>query len=179
MPIRASIKRLLMPIDDSLRQSDFRPAHNARMLKMQRGNDRRIPLEQQIHRLVIHERAMLDRVITGSQRIDDARRRTAMPSNLHRMIVSRLDNRVHLLECHAERVVIVGIRRRCVASRIRLHPLHAIFHEFADSRASVVCAIDEQDETLHADFAIVRIPVHQSADAARFSRPLEASAGRE
>ena len=73
---------------------------------------------------------------------------------------------VHLLERHAERVVVVGVGRGGVAGGIGLHPLDAVLDQLAHGRAGLVRAVDQQHQPLHADLAEVGVPVHQPADAA-------------
>ena len=65
----------------------------------------------------------------GDKGYDDARKvYNGMIHKKPRLIVRCADDRVHFLECHAQRVVIVGVRSGRVAGRVRLHPLDAVFH---------------------------------------------------
>ena len=81
---------------------------------------------------------------------------------------------VHLLEGHAQRVVVVGVRRGGVAGRVGLDPLDAVLDQLAHGGPRLVGAVDEQHQPLHADLAEVGVPVHQPADAADL-----AAAGRQ
>jgi hypothetical protein len=89
-----------------------------------------------------------------------------LPRDFHAVVVRLVDHRVHLLECHAQRVVVVRVGRRGVAGRIGLDPLDAILDELAHGAAAFIGAVDQQHQALHADLAKIGIPVHQAADAA-------------
>ena len=81
---------------------------------------------------------------------------------------------VHLLEGHAQRVMVVGVGRGGVAGRIGLDPLDAVLDQLAHGGPGLVGAVDQQHQPLHADLAEVGVPVHQPADAADL-----AAAGRQ
>ncbi len=88
------------------------------------------------------------------------------PVTLSRWLWAVLDDGVHLLEGHAQRVMVVGVGRGGVAGGIGLHPFDAVLDELADRAARLVGTVDQQHEAFHADLAKVGIPVHQPADAA-------------
>ena len=81
---------------------------------------------------------MLERVVAGPQRVFDPLGRSAMAGDLQPVVVGRRNHRVHLLERHAQRVMVVDVRARRVAGRIGLHPLDAVLHQLAHRRAGLV-----------------------------------------
>jgi hypothetical protein len=94
--------------------------------------------------------------------------------NFQFVVVSGLHDGVHFFERHAQRVVVVRVGRGGVAGGVRLDPFHAVLHELANRRASLVGSADQQDQPFHADLAELGIPVHQPASSADLS-----TAGRQ
>jgi len=164
----ASFERLAVAVDDALRHPELRSALDARQLEVQRRHARHVALEHEFQAFVVDEGRMLDRIVTGLERILDSFRRAAVTGHLQAVIMGRFDDRVHLLERHAERVVIVRIGRGGVAGRISFDPLDAVFHELAHRGTRFMRAVDDQHQPFHADLAIIRIPIHQPRRAADF-----------
>ena len=102
-----------------------------------RGNARGVALEQQFERLVVHERAVLDRVVAGPQGVLDSLGRPAVAGDLQFVVVGRGDDGVHFVEGHAKRVVVVDVGRGGVAGRIGLDPLDAVLDQFAHGRRAL------------------------------------------
>jgi hypothetical protein len=94
--------------------------------------------------------------------------------HLEAVVVRLLDAGVHLVEGHAQRVVVVRVGGGRVAGRVGLDPLDAVLDQLADGAAGLGGAVDQQDQALHADLAEVGVPVHQAAGAADL-----AAAGRQ
>ena len=78
------------------------------------------------------------RVVAGPQGVLDALGRPAVAGDLQLVVVGRGDDRVHLLEGHAERVVVVGVGRGGVAGGVGLDPLDAVLDQLAHGGARVV-----------------------------------------
>ena len=85
--LRAPFERLLVAVDHRLRQAELAAALDAGMFEMQRRHDRRIAREQHVERLVVHERAMFERVVAGSQRVLDPFGRPAMAGHFQAVVV--------------------------------------------------------------------------------------------
>ena len=155
-----------MAVDHHLRQLELRPALHAGVLEIQRRDDGGVPLQQQVERLIIHERAMLDGVVTGAERIFDPLGRAAVAGHLQAVIVGRRHHGVHFVERHAQRVVVVDIGRGRIAGGIRLDPLHSVLNERAHGLPRIVGAVDDEHQPFHADLAELGVPVHQPAGRA-------------
>ena len=130
------------------------------------GTHRHVALKQHIERLVVHERAVLERVVAGPQGVLDALGRAAMAGDLEPVVVGLGHHGVHLVERHAQRVMVVGVGRGGVAGGIGLDPLDAVLDQLAHGAAAFVGAVDQQHQPFHADLAEVGVPVHQPAHAA-------------
>src|SRR5262249_15446082 len=68
----AALQRLLVPVDDPLRHAELRPAVDRRLLEVQGRHHRRVPHQQQLDRLVVHEGAVLQGVVAGLEGVLDA-----------------------------------------------------------------------------------------------------------
>ena len=131
-----------------------------------RGNDRGIARQEHVEGLVVHERPVLDAVEPGAERVLDALGCAAMPRDLAVIIVGLGHHRRHLLEGHAQRVMIGGVGRGGIAGGVGLDPLHAILHQLADGGTAFDRAVDQEDQPLHAQLQVLGVPVHQPARAA-------------
>src|SRR5262249_13757452 len=98
----------------------------------------------------------------------------AVAGYLELVVVRRRDDRVHLLEGHAQGVVVVDVGHGRVAGGGGLDPLDAVLDQRAHGGAGLLGARGQQHQPLPADLAEVRVPVHQAADAADL-----AAAGRQ
>ena len=163
-----------MSVDDALRHAELGAMHDAGILELQGRHDGRVARKQHVERLVVHERAVLERVVAGPQGVLDPLVRPAVAGHFQLVVVRLGHHGVHLLERHAQRVVVVGVGRRGVARGIGLHPFDAILDQLADRAATFVRPVDQQHQPLHADLAKVGVPIHQAADAANL-----ATAGRQ
>ena len=123
---RSSLQGFLVAVNDPLRETPFRSLLDTGLLKIESGDDRDIPLQEQIESLLVHEGPVFNRVITCQQGIADPLGGPAMPGDFHGVIVGCRDNRLHLLESHAESVVIIGVRGRRIAGGIGFDPLDAV-----------------------------------------------------
>ena len=70
----AAFERLLVAVDDALRHAELRAALDAGLLEVQGRHHGRVALQQQVERLVVHEGAVLERVVAGPQGVLDALR---------------------------------------------------------------------------------------------------------
>ncbi len=92
-----------------------------------------------------------------------------MSRHLQPMIMCFLHHRMHLVESHAQRVMIVCVGGRGIAGGIGLDPFDPVLHKLAHCAPPFLGAVDQQNEPFHADLAEIGIPVHQSSDAADFT----------
>ena len=105
------------------------------------------------------------RVEAGPKRVLDSLGRAAVAGDFAVVVMGLGDDGRHLLEGHAERVVVGRVGRGRVAGGIGLDPLDAILDELAHGPASLVGAVDQEDQALHAELQVLGVPVHQSARA--------------
>ena len=161
-----AVERLLVAVDDPLREAELGAALHAHFLEVQRRHAGNVAGEKELEPLIVDERAMLDRVIARLERIRDPLGGPAVAGHFETVVVGGGHHGAHLLERHAKGVVIVDVGGGGVAGGVGLHPLDAILDELPDRGAGLVGAVDEEHEPLHADTAEVGIPVHQPADAA-------------
>jgi hypothetical protein len=161
-------------IDHALAHAVAGAVLDAGPLELERRHDRRVARQKQVERLVVHEGAVLQGVVAGAQGVLDALGGAAVAGDLQAVVVGRGDDGVHLVERHAERVVVVGVGGGGVAGGVGLDPLDAVLDQLAHRGAGLVGAVDQQHQALHADLAEVGVPVHQAADPADF-----APAGRQ
>ncbi len=155
-----------MPVDDRLRHPEPRAVLDARILELERGHDRRVALKQQVERLLVHERRVLEAVEAGAERILDPLGGSAVSGHLAMVVVSLGDDGRHFVEGHAERVVVGRIGRGGIAGGVGLDPLDAVLDQLADGRAALVRSVDQEDQSLHAELEVVGVPVHEPARAA-------------
>ncbi len=158
-----------MAVDHTLRQPELGAALDAGFLEVQRRHNGNVPFQQQVERFVVHEGAMLKRVVTSPQSILDPLCRAAVSGHLKLVIVGGRHHRVHFVEGHAQRVMVVDIGGGGIAGGVRFDPFDTILDERSNRFAGVLLAVDDEDQPLHADLAEVGVPVHQAAGRADFA----------
>ena len=155
-----------MAVDHGLRQSELAAAQDAGLLELKRGDHGHVAGQEHVERFGVHERGVLDGVEAGPERVLDALVGAAVAGDLAVVVVRLVDDGRHLVEGHAERVVVGTVGRGGVAGRVGLDPLDAVLDELADRGAALDRAVDQQDQTFHAELQMVGVPVHQAAGAA-------------
>ena len=116
-------------------------------------------------------------VEAGPQRVLDPLGRPAVAGHLAVVVVGLGDDGGHLLEGHAERVMVGGVGRGGVAGGIGLDPLDAVLDQLAHGRAGLVGAVDQAGSgppcraSRCSGFQSIRPPAPQ------ISRPLAARRG--
>ena len=140
------------------------------------GTTGRIPRQEHVEGLVVHERAMLDAVEAGAERVLDALGCAAMPGDLAVIVVGLGHHRRHLLEGHAQRVMVGGVGRGGIAGGVGLDPLHPILHQLADGGAGLDGPLTRRISPSMPSF---RCSAFQSISppAPQISRPLAARRG--
>jgi hypothetical protein len=124
-----------------------------------------VPLQEKIKRFLIHECAVLNGVVAGAQRVLDSLIGPAMTGHFQPVVVRGGDHGMHLLKCHAERVMVVRIGRGRIAGRVGLDPFDAVLDKLSHGGARLLRTVNEQDQPFHTDLAEVWIPIHEAADA--------------
>ena len=104
-------------------------------------------------------------VEAGPECVLDPLGRAAMAGDLAVVVVRLGDDGRHLLEGHAERVMVGGVGRGGVAGGVGLDPFDAVLDQLAHGPAALVGAVDQEDQAFHAELEVVGVPVHQSAGA--------------
>ena len=158
-----------MPVNHALWQAKLLAAHDAGLLEVKARHHGHVALQQQLQPFVIDEGRVLDAVVASPQRVLDALGGAAVAGDLELVVVRGGDDGVHLLEGHAQRVMVVLIGPCGIAGRIRLHPLDAVLHQRTHGLARVLHAVDAEHKPVHADLAEVGVPVHQPARAANLA----------
>src|SRR5262249_41345525 len=122
--------------------------------------------QEQVEGLVVHEGAVLQGVVAGPQGVLDALGGPAVAGDLDLVVVGGCDDGVHLLEGHAEGVVVVDVGGGGGGGGVGLDPRDPALDQLAAGGAGLVGAVDQQHQPLHADLSELGVPVHQPAGAA-------------
>ena len=120
---RAGLERFLVAVDHPLREPELGTVVDRGELELQCRNTWNVAFDHHVDALVVEERAVLDRVVSGQQCVLDPLGRPAMAVHLAPVIVCHLTDRLHLLEGHRQGVVVIGVWCSSITGRIRLQPL--------------------------------------------------------